>query len=166
MSCAGPAVAVGPEPAWREADFVQDVTVRGNVVRSLAPAIHVGACHMEDGRPVQARGNRSISICGNQISGSLQTPIVVTSAAGVTIKDNSVRNALPQPRTRCREWEVEGKLLLVMHADRVTLSGNLFQADSPAQSAADYANPIELIDVAVHDGTCLVQHANGPVETQ
>ena len=161
---AGPAIAVGPEMAWREADFVQDVTVRGNSVQSLAPGIFVGACHLDSGRPVEGRMNRNITISGNRISDCLQTPIVITSAAGVSIQDNTVRNALGHPGTRCHDWEVEGKLLLVMHADQVAMSGNLFQADSPAESAADYANPIELIDVAAHDGTCPSERTTGPVE--
>ena len=151
---AGTAVAVGPEFAWWEADFVHDVAVRGNAVQSLAAGIYVGACHLgADESPVERRLNRGISIRGNLISDSRQTPIVVTSASGIAIQDNTVRNALERPGTRGHGWEVEGKLLLVMHAEQLALSGNLFQADCPAKSAADYCNPIELIDVEEED-TC------------
>lgn len=145
---------LGPEFAWWEADFVHDVTVRGNTVRSFAAGIYVGACRLEaDERPVELRLNRGISISGNLISDCRQTPLVATSASGLVIKDNSIRNALQRPGTRGHGWEVEGKLLLVMHAEQLTLSGNIFQADSPAGSAADYGNPIELIDVE-DDDTC------------
>ncbi len=147
-------MAAGPEFAWWEADFVHDVTVRGNRVQSSAAGIYVGACRLDaDEAPVEQRLNRNISISGNLICSSRQTPIVATSASGLAITDNTIRNALPRAGTRGHGWEVEGKLLLVMHAAQLTLRGNAFQADCPEGSAADYSSPIELVDVEDGD-TC------------
>jgi hypothetical protein len=99
------AIALGPEYArWREAGWVEDVTVRGNRIvdscadpalaqpTSYAPgAIAVG---MEQETPAlglpYARGNRAIRIERNEIDGCAVAGIFLNAADDVTLAGNRI----------------------------------------------------------------------------
>jgi len=101
------AIVLGPEYArWREAGWVEDVTVRGNRITgsctdpaltqpsSYAPgAIAVG---MEQEAPAlglpYARGNRAIRIERNEIDGCAVSGIFLNAADDVTLAGNRIAN--------------------------------------------------------------------------
>ena len=157
---AGAGVVMTPEIVWWEADFVRDVVVRNNLVRSMAPGVWLGACVAAndggDQTPAAQRLNRRISVVGNTIEGSLKTPMMITSAADVLIEGNAFRGCLPGPgSSKDHSWEVEGKQLLVAHCDGVRLAGNSFLAGGRAAKgdAADTAAFVALVDVGGAEST-------------
>ncbi len=84
-----------PEFECREANFVKDVTIRNNVIDSLAPGIWVGgSCQVEgEWLPAPYGHNRNIVIENNSISHSYKTPFMVTSSRGVTVSPRSTTPA-------------------------------------------------------------------------
>ena len=149
-----------PEIVWWEADFVRDVVVRNNLIQSMAPGVWLGACVAAhdggDQTPATQRLNRRISIVGNTIEGSLKTAMMITSAADVLIEGNAFRGCLPGPgSSKDHSWEVEGKQLLVVHADSVRIAGNSFLVDGKVTKgdAADTAAFVALVDVGGVEST-------------
>ena len=84
-----------PEYDWFEAGFVTDVTIRNNVIDSLAPGIWVGGSTESgcDKTPTPHRHNKNIVIENNSISHSQKTPFIVTSSEGVVVSARSTTNA-------------------------------------------------------------------------
>ena len=160
VPAAGAGVVMTPEIVWWEADFVRDVVVRNNVVRSMAPGVWLGASvDARDGgdqTPATQRLNERVSVVGNTIEGSLKTPMMITSAAGVLIEGNAFRDCLPGPgSSRDHSWEVEGKHLLIAHVDGVRIAGNSFLVDGKVTkgNAEDTAAFVALVDVGGADST-------------
>lgn len=69
-----------PEVSWQEADWVQDLTISGNLINTTFGGIFVGLVAGNDMGPGQFLGHRNISILNNTIANANYAPILVTSA--------------------------------------------------------------------------------------
>ncbi len=128
-NCGMSAISLGPEYYWGEADYVQNVTVKNNVIRNNGGAAYGGAALFvhDDG----AVGNKNIVIQGNHFSANFQGDLDLHGADGITLTNNTlhapalwpsgVKPSAPVHLANCRN---------------ITLSGNT------VQNAASYPSPL------------------------
>ncbi|CAL8471749.1 g11291 [Coccomyxa elongata] len=171
----GCGIAMTPEYVCREAGFVTDVTIRNNVIDSLAPGIWVGGSTNAQGDmiPTPHKHNRNIIIENNSISHSQKTPFIVTSSSDVVVRNNTIKNCLPyrpdvDKDMRSCSWEVNGKQMFFKYASNLTLSNNRIFKDEPGDFSGDYLNPMEFCECinVVHEAeTCSSYPAYGSYPT-
>jgi lysophospholipase L1-like esterase len=128
-NCGQAAVSLGPEYYWGEADYVQHVTIRNNVIESNGRAGYGGAAILVHGDG--AVGNRDIVVQGNQFRANLQGDLDVQWADGVTLAGN----VLTAPSV----WPAGIKAappVRLAHCRDIVLQGNT------VQNAASYSSPL------------------------
>ena len=137
----GAAMSFGPEFAyWKEAGWVQDVTVRGNVVRDVGHgtdllstgsytlgAISVYA-HVKPGNAQTAYypGNRALTIVDNDIEGCSLDGINVVASQDVLIENNKIRrvNLKSAPAAGSKYGLTSGIPITFQHSESVTVRNN------------------------------------------
>lgn len=104
-----------PEYNCCEAGFVTDVTIRNNVIDSLAPGIWVGGSTEAEGDklPTPHRHNKNIVIENNTISHSQKTPFIVTSSQGVVVSAPSTAIAQWHAACKARQIVLPSRILLL-----------------------------------------------------
>lgn len=128
-NCGMSAISLGPEYSWGEADYVQNVTIKNNVLRSNGRAGYGGAAILvhDDG----AVGNKNIVIESNRFDSNFLGDLDLHGADGVTL----ARNTLRAPAL----WPPGVKPSAPVHlanCRNVTLRGNT------VQNAASYQFPL------------------------
>jgi hypothetical protein len=100
--CGMSAISIGPEYYWREGDYSQNVTVRGNVLRNNV--LNAGAEGVVYVHGEGAIGNRNITIDGNTFDRNYgQNDVYVEDTDGVLLSDNRfVQTQLQLPEGRGR----------------------------------------------------------------
>ncbi len=94
-NCGMSAVSLGPEYSWGEADYVQNVTIRNNVIRSCGRAGYGGSAVLVHGDG--AMGNKNIVVQGNRFDANLQGDVDIQWAGGVTLSHNIFTGASAWP---------------------------------------------------------------------
>ena len=139
--CGQSAVSLGPEYYWGEADYVQHVTIRNNVIQSNGRAGYGGAAILVHGDG--AIGNRDIVIQGNQFRANLQGDVDVQWADGVTLTGNT----LTAPAT----WPVDIKPSPPV---RLANCRNILLQNNTVRNARSYSSPL----VAAGPNVTGIQH--------
>ena len=103
------AVLVSPEYWWAEAASSSDVVVAGNVIDGCRRAAIEVAAPGGDGKPLPAGAHRNITLQGNTITDSAWPNIVVTSTAGLILKDNRLTPEEPEKFVPPLAWRWEWK---------------------------------------------------------
>ncbi|HUA66042.1 MAG TPA: right-handed parallel beta-helix repeat-containing protein, partial [Alphaproteobacteria bacterium] len=100
--CGMSAISIGPEYYWREADYSQDVTVRGNLLRNNV--LNGGAEGVVYVHGEGAIGNRNITIAGNNFVRNYgQNDVYIEDADAVFVSRNLFFQAqLPLPNGKGR----------------------------------------------------------------
>jgi len=128
-NCGMSAVSLGPEYYWGEADYVQNVTIKDNVIQNNGGATYGGAAILVHGDG--AVGNKNIVIQGNRFVANFQGDLEVQWADGVTLANNTLR----APSL----WPAGVKPYAPVHlanCKNITLQGNT------VQNAASYQFPL------------------------
>ncbi len=135
------AVTAGAEyEFWREAGWVEDVTIRNNLIEDVGRdaaiqgsgeyvlgAISVFGRTDRDSKLPLWPGNRRIVIEGNTVRNCPAAGIFVAAAADVQVRGNRLENCLWQPGElagRARGLDVDGPID-VRHAEEVVVEGNV-----------------------------------------
>lgn len=137
----GAAMSFGPEFAyWKEAGWVENVTVRGNVIRDVGQgkdllstgsytlgAISVYA-HVKPGHAQTAYypGNRALTIVDNDIDGCSLDGINVVASQNVLIENNTIRrvNLKSAPGAGSKYGLSSGAPITFQHSESVTVQNN------------------------------------------
>jgi hypothetical protein len=85
---------VMPEACWMEADWSQNLRIADNYVQAGYGGIFVGLIRSSDLGSGQYLNHDGITITGNTIVDSAYAPILVTSAKGVVVGGNTIKNCL------------------------------------------------------------------------
>ena len=88
-NCGMSAVSLGPEYYWGEADYVQNVTIKDNVLQNNGGATYGGAAILVHGDGVV--GNKNIIIQGNRFVANFQGDLEVQWADGINFANNTLR---------------------------------------------------------------------------
>ncbi len=134
------AISVGAEyEFWREAGWVEDVTIRGNTVEDVGrdPAIHLDTAYVlgaisvfartDRGSPLPAwPGNRGIVIEDNTIRDCPMAGIFAAAARDVTVRGNRLENCLFEPSETAGKARGLGvrSPIDVRHARHAVVEGN------------------------------------------
>ncbi len=96
-NCAAAGIVLMPEFDWLEMDYVRNVTVRNNVVDNCASGYgNYGAIHVEGYN--DGWHNENLVFEGNVISNSHGEDFKLTHITGVTLKNNTIKEAHPDAR--------------------------------------------------------------------
>ena len=128
-------IVITPELSWGEADFVRDLTVVNNRIMHVGygkqsyGAIALGATAYVNHKRVfdVGRGHRNVSIINNTISDIETCALWVTSAKGVTIKDNRFERVWTKNTWAdcCPPYPIPKNTVIYMtQADNIIASGN------------------------------------------
>ena len=86
-----------PETAWQEADWVENLSISGNLVDANFGGILVGLIRSNDLGSGQYPNHANVSILGNMVVNASYAPIMVTSTQGVVIGNNTIKDCLCRP---------------------------------------------------------------------
>ncbi len=123
-------IVLTPEFDWNESCYSRNVTLRKNTIRNVAywdrpwAAMIIAAI---DRKPVSGRGHQGIVIDGNTFDAVNGTNLFISSANGVTVRNN--RFIKPQQKKITPgnpDWGVDaGSLIYVTEADNVDMDNNV-----------------------------------------
>lgn len=115
--CGLPAISIGPEYSWGEADYAQNVVVEGNTLRGNGRQGYGGGAVFVHGDG--AVGNKDIVVRDNRFSSNYQGDIDVAWTDGVTLSGNTLAGAGAWPDAIRRQSAV-----LLANSRRVALRRN------------------------------------------
>lgn len=151
-ACSMGGIIIAPEMGyWNEADYARNITVRHNLLRdvdywqepgaSQAGALSITAC--EHGRFVPLPGgHRQIVVEDNSFENDDGTNLLVTSAEGVTIRDNHFLQPMENATARGRALQVDPTALIwLAECSGVDLAGNVVASPGPYFKSAVVATP-------------------------
>lgn len=126
-------ISIGPEYFWNEGDYCHQVVVRGNVISNTNYATNDfgrnGAILIHgDG----AKGNRTLTIEGNTITGVLGPNLVIHWADGVAVAGNAF---IAPHQQAVGSDAVAGTLVWLEHCSNVAFTGNTVEKPGPADGA-------------------------------
>jgi hypothetical protein len=125
--CGQAAISLGPEYYWGEADYVQNITVEGNIIRENGKCAYGGGAVLVHGDG--AMGNRNITIAHNRFVSNYQGDIDIQWTDGVTLSANTMTGPPMWPP------KVAPKPVIALANCRaVTLAGNVVYHSSVYQS--------------------------------
>ena len=117
VGCGMPAISLGPEYYWNEADYVWNVLVEGNTLRDNGISGYGGAAIYVHGDG--AMGNREIIIRNNRLSSNYDGDIHVEWTDGAIIEDNRIQDPNPLPTFFTRQPDIS-----IEHSRNITQKGN------------------------------------------
>ncbi len=118
QNCGMSAISAGPEYYWNEADYVNHLTISGNMISGNGRfGGNAGAVYVHgDG----AQGNRDITVADNRFASNYDRDIQAEWADGVTLSGNSITGAAAWPSALAPQSPI-----VLAHSANITLSGNI-----------------------------------------
>ncbi len=137
---------------WSESDFVQNVIVRNNLIKSVSRNVktgllrHPGAISMfaykDKGYVVSPGGHRNITIENNTFIDNDGVNIFVCSASGVVIRNNKFIRPMINAKSLGKERSVDPTTLIwVDQSTKVQASGNTLESPGKFFGQAATATP-------------------------
>jgi hypothetical protein len=120
VGCGMPAISLGPEYYWNEADYVWNAKVEGNILRENGKQGYGGAAVFVHGDG--AFGNRDIIIKNNRMISNYQGDIHIEWTDGAAISNNKIAGAFPWPSVVSKQ-----SVISLENCRDVTLTGNLVE---------------------------------------
>ena len=135
-------IIIFPEAVyWNDSDFARNLVIRNNTLRDddywqMADAPRAGAMTIaayEHGRFVPLPGgHRQILVEGNTFEDDDGTNLLLSSAIGVTVRNNRFVRPMQQPTTRATALGIDPTALVwVTECQDVTFSGNILVDPGP-----------------------------------
>ena len=148
-------------------DFVADLVIRDNVINSHGPGMWLGMSPAQPGAPPSAfTNNWNVSFVNNTLANCATTPMLLTSAANVSVVNTTFVDVLCSQATTTDfdpGWQAAGALLMLANIDGVTLSGNRVVQDAQcAHAYGSYSRPVALVNATDVRGVTAWSSGGGP----
>lgn len=117
VGCGMPAISLGPEYYWNEADYVWNAKVEGNTLRENGISGYGGAAIFVHGDG--AIGNRDILIKDNKLISNYDGDIHIEWTDEATIEDNRITDPHPWPAFFTKQ-----SVISIEHSRNITQKGN------------------------------------------
>ncbi len=139
-------IGIGPSFYWSAAGYSRNLVIRNNTIRNVgywggATAALVLA---PDVGPTPAGGFQNVLIDGNTFEDFDITAMFISSASGVAISNNTLRNLqnfVSVPLNNLGEDVIPGTLVFVTQSDAVQFQGNTASQLGPSNTAFVQASP-------------------------
>jgi hypothetical protein len=117
VGCGMPAISLGPEYYWNEADYVWNAKVEGNTLRENGISGYGGAAIYVHGDG--AMGNRDILIKDNKLISNYDGDIHIEWTDGAIIEGNRIQDPNPLPTFFTKQPDIS-----IEHSRNITQKGN------------------------------------------
>ncbi len=135
-------IVIAPEfLSWNESSYAKDLLVKGNVIRKTAIATQPWNCALtvaawEDKFIALPGGHSKIRVEGNRFENNDGVNVIITTATGVTLKDNVFVNPMQAPSWHGSEFGVDHSALVwATQAKELELEGNRAVNPGPCMKA-------------------------------
>lgn len=129
---------------------MNNLIIADNVINSYGPGMWLGVSPAQPGDlPSVFINNWNVSFVNNTIANCATTPMLLTSAASVSVVNTTFLDVLctQEETTNFGPWQVPGALLMIANADNVTLSGNrVIRSARCAHAYGNYSHPVALVN--------------------